>query len=207
MNMVNRYCKCCHHLAGRPEAAANFCNSHFIPDRWELQYTTLLGQEKRRTLYITGECSQCGGFMCAGEDISGTVTHDSFLRDVCASMLRYRPYAGQDGSGLYQGSVPQRLEWYWRQDHLTKAERVEQFASLFHEGVDQLIARRWRKSIYPPRSFPGRPRRSFSTARSSWCSPAASGRNRAPSSPVNRPAPPGTRIWRFAIPDSVLCRN
>lgn len=152
--MSERWCECPGHQSRDFSKLTDFYSQYFIPTGWQLEYTTLLGQEKRRTLYITGECSQCGGFMCAGEDISGTVTHDSFLRDVCASMLRYRPYAGQDGSGLYQGSVPQRLEWYWRQDQMTLAERVEQFAALFHEGVDQMIARRWAKEHMPAQDAP-----------------------------------------------------
>ena len=92
--------------------------------------------------------------MRTGEDITGSSTHDNLLREVCASMLRYRPYAGQDAYGIYRGGVPPRLEWYWRQDQMTKAERVEQFAGLFHEGVDQLIARRWAKEHMPAQDAP-----------------------------------------------------
>lgn len=132
----------------------DFYSTHFVPTGWRLEYTTLLEREERRTLYITGECSQCGGFMRTGEDIAGSSTHDSLLREVCVSMLRYRPYAGQDAYGIYRGGVPPRLEWYWRQDQMTKAERVEQFAGLFHEGVDQLIARRWAKEHMPAQDAP-----------------------------------------------------
>ncbi len=143
--MSERWCKCPGHQSHDFRELTDHYSQHFIPTGWSLEYTTLLEQEERRTLYIIGKCSQCGGFMRTGEDITGRSTHDSFLRDVCISMLRYRPYAGQDGSGLYRGGVPPRLEWYWRQDQMTKAERIEQFVALFHEGVDQLIARRWAK--------------------------------------------------------------
>ncbi len=37
---------------------------------------------------------------------------------------------------------------------MTKAERIEQFAGLFHEGVDQLIARRWAKEHMPAQDAP-----------------------------------------------------
>lgn len=152
--MSERWCECPEHQSRDFRELTDFYSTHFIPTGWRLEYTTLLEREERRTLYITGECSQCGGFMRTGEDITGSSTHDSLLREVCASMLRHRPYAGQDAYGLYRGGVPQRLEWYWRQDQMTKAERIEQFAGLFHEGVDQLIARRWAKEHMPAQDVP-----------------------------------------------------
>lgn len=152
--MSERWCECPgHESRDFRELTDHYC-AHFIPTGWELEYATLLEREEQRTLYITGKCGQCGGFMHTGEDLTGIGTHDSFLRDVCASMLRFRPYAGRDGYGLYRGGVPPRLEWYWRQDQMTMAERVEQFAALFHEGVDQLIARRWAKEHMPAQDFP-----------------------------------------------------
>ena len=39
--MVYRYCDCCYHMAGSPSAAANFFRSHFIPEKWELNYFKL----------------------------------------------------------------------------------------------------------------------------------------------------------------------
>lgn len=152
--MSKRWCECPEHQSRDFRGLTDFYSTHFVPTGWRLEYTTLLEREERRTLYITGECSQCGGFMRTGEDITGSSTHDNLLREVCASMLRYRPYAGQDAYGIYRGGVPPRLEWYWRQDQMTKAERVEQFVGLFHEGVDQLIARRWAKEHMPAQDAP-----------------------------------------------------
>lgn len=152
--MSERWCECPEHQSHDFRELTDFYSTHFIPTGWRLEYTTLLEREEKRTLYITGVCSQCGGFMRTGEDITGSNTHDRFLRDVCTSMLRYRPYAGQDAYGIYRGGVPPRLEWYWRQDQMTKAERVEQFAGLFHEGVDQLIAQRWAKEHMPAQDAP-----------------------------------------------------
>ena len=39
--MVFSYCKCSYHLAGNENAAANFYNTHFVPDGWELVYSKL----------------------------------------------------------------------------------------------------------------------------------------------------------------------
>lgn len=152
--MSECWCECPEHQSRDFRELTDFYCTHFVPTGWRLEYTTLLEREDRRTLYITGVCNRCGGFMRTGEDITGSSTHDSLLREVCASMLRHRPYAGQDAYGLYRGGVPQRLEWYWRQDQMTKTERIEQFASLFHEGVDQLIARRWAKEHMPAQDVP-----------------------------------------------------
>ena len=147
--MSERWCKCPGHRSRDFRKLTDFYCRSFIPTGWRLEYTTMLEREEKRTLYITGTCSQCGGFMCTGETLVGGTTHDNFLRDVCASMLRYRPYAGQDAYGIYRGGVPPRLEWYWCQDQMTKAERVEQFVSLFHEGADRLFARRWAEQNMP----------------------------------------------------------
>lgn len=152
--MSQRWCECPGHQSRDFRKLTDHYCAHFIPTGWSLEYTTLLEPEEGRTLYITGKCSQCGGFMRTGEDIDEKATQDNLLREICASMLRYRPYAGRDGSGLYRGGVPQRLEWYWRQDQMTKAERVDQFAVLFHEGVDQLMARRWAKEHMPAQDAP-----------------------------------------------------
>ena len=43
VKMVNRYCKCCHHMAGKPDAAANFYNDHF--KQLEEEYQRQLEQE------------------------------------------------------------------------------------------------------------------------------------------------------------------
>ena len=41
LTMVFSYCKCSYHLAGNENAAANFYNTHFVPDGWELVYSKL----------------------------------------------------------------------------------------------------------------------------------------------------------------------
>ena len=56
--MVNRFCKCCHYLAGRPDAAANFYSDHFIPDHWALNYFKL---SECWGVSLMGYCKDCGG--------------------------------------------------------------------------------------------------------------------------------------------------
>ena len=53
--MINRYCGCCHHLAGRPDAAANFYNDHFIPTGWALNYFKLI---ECRGVSLMGRCKK-----------------------------------------------------------------------------------------------------------------------------------------------------
>lgn len=142
------YCECEGRCGRDYSKQPDFYCQHFIPIGWSLDYTTLIEPEETRTLYITGQCSQCGGFMAAETSISCNYTHNILLGEICRAMLQHRPYAGRDEAGLYRGAVPQRLEWYWRQDQMTKKERVEQFAALFR-GTDQLIARRWAKEHMP----------------------------------------------------------
>ena len=66
--MSERWCECPGHQSRDFRELTDFYSTHFVPTGWRLEYTTLLEREERRTLYITGECSQCGGFMRTGED-------------------------------------------------------------------------------------------------------------------------------------------
>lgn len=142
------WCKCEGHRGKDFSKLTAFYSHYFIPTGWSFDYAALTAPQEGRILYITGHCSQCGGFMRSGVSIYSRCTHDNLLEEVCREMLQYRPYAGQDESGLYRGGIPQRLEWYWRQDQMTKEERIEQFAALFR-GTDQLVARRWAKDHMP----------------------------------------------------------
>lgn len=146
--MKENWCECKGHRSRDFGKLTDFYSRYFIPTGWELQYATLAVPEPDRILYITGKCSQCGGFMRTGIGVASSYTHDDLLRDICHSMLHHRPYASRDIYGLYRGGVPEQLEWYWRQDQLTKAERVEQFVALFQQK-DQLAARRWAKENMP----------------------------------------------------------
>lgn len=141
--MKEEWCECPGHYSRDFGELTDFYCQRFQPTGWQLQYTTLTEPAGDRVLYIVGKCSQCGGFMRTGVGIVSNYTGEDLFRDVCHSMLHYRPYAQKDIYGLYRGGVPQRLEWYWRQDQMMKDERIEQFAALFHPGADQLAARYW----------------------------------------------------------------
>ena len=89
MNMVNRYCKCCHHLAGRPDAAANFCNSHFIPDRWELQYPEL---SECSEISLIGHCKDCNGVLKETILLPENLAGDDLLKAIYDTMQTAHPY-------------------------------------------------------------------------------------------------------------------
>lgn len=141
--MKEKWCECKDHRSRDFRKLTDFYCKCFVPTGWQLQYTTLTEPEEDRTLYIVGKCSQCGGSMRSGVGVACNHTHENLLRNVCHAMLDHRPYAGKDIYGLYRGGVPQRLEWYWRQDQMTREQRIEQFVALFHPGADQLAARLW----------------------------------------------------------------
>ena len=99
-------------------------------------------------LYLVGKCDQCGGFMRSGVSIACNWTGDRLLLDICKAMLQHRPFDGRDKTGIYRGGCARRSEWYWKQDHLHRAERIKQFVSLFRES-DQPSARLWAEEHMP----------------------------------------------------------
>lgn len=86
--MVNRYCKCCHHLAGRPDAAANFYNDHFIPDRWALHYSKL---SECWGVSLMGRCKDCGGELEEIIPIPKDLTGDDLLKAIYDTMQTAPP--------------------------------------------------------------------------------------------------------------------
>ena len=56
--MSERWCECPGHQSHDFRELTDFYSTKFLPVGWSLEYTTLLEREERRTLYITGECSQ-----------------------------------------------------------------------------------------------------------------------------------------------------
>lgn len=87
--MVNRYCKCCHHLAGRPDAAANFYNDHFIPDRWALHYSKL---SECWGVSLMGRCKDCGGELEEIIPIPKDLTGDDLLKAIYDTMQTAPPH-------------------------------------------------------------------------------------------------------------------
>ena len=86
--MVNRYCKCCYHLAGRPDTAANFYNSHFIPERWELFYSKL---SECWGVSLVGKCKACGGDLEETIPIPKGLTGDDLLKAIYDTVQTAHP--------------------------------------------------------------------------------------------------------------------
>ena len=146
--MEERWCACSGHRSKDFSKLTDYYCRHFIPDGWQLQYSTLTGPEPERLLYLIGKCDQCGGFMRSGVSIACNWTGERLLLDICRTMLQHRPYDGRDKTGIYRGGCARRSEWYWKQDQLPRAERIEQFVSLFRES-DQSSARLWAEKHMP----------------------------------------------------------
>lgn len=146
--METNWCDCRGHRSRDFCKLTNYYSHHFIPDGWQLAYTTLAEEEPERVLYITGKCAQCGGFMRSGTSIPCNLTGDALLTYISRELLHYRPHDVREPNGIYHGAVIPRSQWYWEQDRLMAEERMEQFVALFHEE-DRATARRWAQEQMP----------------------------------------------------------
>lgn len=149
MNMVNRYCKCCHHLAGRPEAAANFCNSHFIPDRWELQYPEL---SECSEISLIGHCKDCNGVLKETILLPENLAGDDLLKAIYDTMQTAHPYDKFWEQVGYCGSCEERSRFYTSRDNRTQFQRSRQFLDLF-EDWDREQVRIWLEQNFPPEKY------------------------------------------------------
>ena len=87
--MVNRYCECCHRLAGRPDAATNFYNDHFIPTHWALNYFKL---SECLGVSLMGCCKDCGGELEKVIPIQKGLTGDDLLKAIYDTVQTAHPY-------------------------------------------------------------------------------------------------------------------
>ena len=140
--MEKNWCQCEGHNSNSFRDAGCFYSRHFIPDGWQLNYTTLDREEPGRMLYITGKCARCGGFMRSGTSVACNLTNNALFTYIYEQFKNYRPHDSREPSGIYHGAVIPRSQWYWEQDRLTAEKRKEQFVALFHEE-DRADARRW----------------------------------------------------------------
>ena len=152
--MVNRHCKCCHHLAGRPDAAANFYNDHFIPTNWALNYFQL---SDCMGVSLIGCCKSCGGDLEEIIPLPKGLTGDDLLKAIYDTMQTTHPYDRFYSEQGYFGSCKERSEFYTRRDHRSQYRRGLEFLRLFNDW-DREQARIWNR-ISRRRS----PRRSFGT--------------------------------------------
>lgn len=144
--MVNRYCDCCHHLAGRPDAAANFYRQNFIPDRWELNYFKL---SECWGISLTGHCKDCDGkleeLIPLPKDLSG----DALMKAIYDTVQTAHPYTKRSEELGYYGPLEERSAFYRIRDGRAQFRRSVKFLDLFND-YDREQARLWLEQNFPP---------------------------------------------------------
>ena len=125
--MINRYCGCCHRLAGRPDAAANFYNDHFIPTGWALNYFKL---SECRGVSLMGRCKNCGGELEEVIELPKGLAGDDLMKAVYDTVQTARPYKvilDYYCAGLECG------EFYNWHDNQSQFQRSREFLNLFND--------------------------------------------------------------------------
>lgn len=87
--MVFSYCKCSYHLAGNENAAANFYNTHFVPDGWELVYSKL---SECRSIHLKGRCKDCYGDLNEMIPLPEGLSGDALFQAIYDAMWSAHPY-------------------------------------------------------------------------------------------------------------------
>ena len=144
--MVNRYCKCCHHLAGRPDAAANFYNDHFIPDHWALSYFKL---SECMGVSLMGRCKDCDGELEEVIPLPKGLTGDALFQAIYDTVQTAHPYDKFLKQVGYYGRCEERSRFYASRDERHQFQRSRQFLRLFHDW-DRESARLWLEKNFPP---------------------------------------------------------
>ena len=144
--MVNRYCNCCHHLAGRPNSPANFYNDHFIPTRWELCYFKL---SECSGVSLIGRCKDCGGELEEVIPLQKGLTGDDLLKAIYDTVQTAHPYDSFSKQVRYYGPCEERSKFYASRDEQRQSRRSRQFLELFHDW-DREQARIWLEKNFPP---------------------------------------------------------
>lgn len=144
--MVNRYCSCCHHLAGRPNAAANFYNDHFIPTHWALRYSKL---DECWGVSLYGHCKDCGGDLEELISIPEGLNGDALFQAVYDTIQNAHPYDELSQKVGYYGGCEERSWFYADRDKRPQLRRSREFLDLFHDW-DREAARLWLEKNYPP---------------------------------------------------------
>lgn len=94
--MVFSYCKCSYHLAGNENAAANFYNTHFVPDGWELVYSKL---SECRSIHLKGRCKDCYGDLNEMIPLPEGLSGDALFQAIYDAMWSAHPYRMQPVKG------------------------------------------------------------------------------------------------------------
>lgn len=144
--MVFTYCKCCQHLAGKPEAAANFYRDHFIPTGWKLYYSKL---SECLGITLTGRCDDCHGELAELIPLPNGLTEDGQLKAIYNTMRTVHPYDEFSDRVGYYGGCEARSWFYGDRDKRSQWCRSRMFLNLFHD-YDRERVRLWLEKNFPP---------------------------------------------------------
>lgn len=143
--MVNKFCKCCHYLAGRPDAAANFYSDHFIPDHWALNYFKL---GECWGVSLMGRCKDCGGELEEIIQLPKDLTGDALFQAIYDTVQTAHPYDLRSDALGYYGRCKERSEFYKCRDQRSQFRRSKEFLNLFNDW-DREAARLWLEKNFP----------------------------------------------------------
>jgi len=146
MKMVNRFCKCSHHLAGKPDAAANFYNDRFIPAHWALNYFKL---SECWGVSLMGCCKDCGGELEEIISLPNGLTGDALFQAIYDIVQTAHPYDVKSDALGYYGRCKERSAFYKRRDNRKQPRRSKEFLELFNDW-DREAARLWLEKNFPP---------------------------------------------------------
>lgn len=144
--MVNHYCGCCQHLAGWPDAAANFYRSHFIPDRWELNYFKL---SECWGVSLTGHCKDCDGELEELIPLPENLSGDDLLKAIYDTVQTAHPYDQVSDRIGYYGDCKERSLFYQSRDKRGQFRRSVELLNLFND-YDREQAWLWLEQNFPP---------------------------------------------------------
>lgn len=144
--MVNRYCDCCHHLAGQPNAADNFYRHNFVPDRWALDYFKL---SECGCVRLTGHCEKCYDKLEEIIPLPKGLTGDDLLKAIYDTIQTAHPYDQVSDRIGYYGDCKQRSLFYQSRDKRRQFRRSVEFLNLFND-YDREQARLWLEKNFPP---------------------------------------------------------
>lgn len=146
--MVFSYCKCCQHLAGRPDAAANFYQKHFVPREWKLVYFELTGLH---AVNLAGYCKDCYENLEEMIPLQEGLSGDALFQAVYDTVQTAHPYDKFSEQVGYYGGCMERSEFYRIRDKRAQSKRSKEFLNLFND-YDREQARLWLEKTFPPQS-------------------------------------------------------
>lgn len=144
--MVYHYCDCCHHLAGRPDAAANFYRDHFVPESWTLNYFKL---SECGGVTLIGHCDCCYGKLEELIPIPKGLSGDALFQAIYDVVQTAHPYDTKSDALGYYGPCKERSRFYKLRDERKQFRRSKEFLNLFNDW-DRESARLWLEQNFPP---------------------------------------------------------